>query len=481
MNGSALHELDAVLAPIAAWLGTFAVHSLLACALALAVVARRRAAGEAHEGVLRTALWAPLVSSTMQLVWLGSPWAAVANALAPLAAGSLAPIDAPSSVDFGSGGAGFAGAEFGAANDAPVLAGAPTFELAPPIAASSVPWAALTVFVALTAAAFGLIALCGSAARLQQLLATREPETDARILQRAATLARELGLRQSPRISRSAVLTTPIAFGLVRPEICLPHRAASLDDASLRAMLAHELAHLQRGDAVWMWAFALVQALFPWQLSLAAARRRWTDLVELRCDAIAAARTSATSVARCLVEVAAWLQPAVQKPVTALGMAARRSALRMRVEAALAAPAVPGMKTATRGAIAVLSLATLTFAAPGFGAHAPKLEAADAPVELEPLLLEQEPPEPFDSDVEPPRAVAGAAAAGPALDDLVALLRREHEQLALDANALDAQLAARPSTESELLRAALQRRLLDLAQLRARLEQRVGRRASETR
>ena len=69
-------------------------------------------------------------------------------------------------------------------------------------------------------------------------------------------------------------------------------------------MLGNELAHLRRADPAWMWLGAWLQALFPWQLLLAASRRQWSRVVELRCDAEAAQHTSATAVARCLIEVA---------------------------------------------------------------------------------------------------------------------------------------------------------------------------------
>ena len=109
-------------------------------------------------------------------------------------------------------------------------------------------WQQLVVGGAALAALGGMFWLVSVAVRLRRLLADRLPEADPRVLSLAATAAEAAGLRQSPHVSRSTRVVTPIAFGLLRQEICLPANAASLDAPSLRAMLAHEIAHLRAAD-----------------------------------------------------------------------------------------------------------------------------------------------------------------------------------------------------------------------------------------
>lgn len=458
MSGVDLGALDAALRPIADWLATFAVHSTLALAAALSLSAllSRRGRG-AQEAMLRGAMWVPFVSATLQATVFGSPWPG------PFAASATAPMA-------------FAAADSPASSIAPAL-----FEVAPalpaPAAAATAeptawPWAVVAVGAAGLCALLGTVWLVLLSRRLGRILAARSPETGPRVLATAATMASALGLRHSPHVSRSARLATPIAFGWLRPEICLPARADSLDDAALAALLGHELAHLRRGDPAWMWFAVTVQALFPWQPLLAPVRRRWSRLVELRCDAVAAARTSPTSVARCLVEVAGWLLPC-DEPVAALGMAARPSALRERVQAVLQSGAMPRPGRLTASAIAALSLSALTFAAPGAAGR----EVA-SPIVL--ALDAGEDPGRESVDSTDPIAASPAVDRG-ALAESIRLVQREHDLVAAEAARLFAALAADPAPSSERLAEALRQRLLDLARLRARLEARWSALATRSR
>ncbi|MCA8977033.1 MAG: hypothetical protein KDC98_20090 [Planctomycetes bacterium] len=349
------------------WLVTFAIHSTcaLGMAAALSLVMRRRWLVW-QERMLRFSLWVALLSSSLQVAFATTP---LSLSLRP----DLAAVE-PVSI----------AGELPSPADLAAIPG-------PALATSAPGWwssAEVLASIALGLALLGGLWLLRTYGRLRRVLRNREPETDGRCLAIAADVARSLGLRQSPHVSRSQQILTPIAFGCLRPEICLPVRAASLDDEALRAMLAHEVAHLRRLDPAWMWLVAGLNALFPWQPLLALVRRRWSHLVELRCDAIAAGQTSPTAVARCLLDVAGWLRPGQQVPTVALGMAARPSALRRRVEAALHEAAAGRVNRPLSVAFSGLSLATLTFAAPGVDstpmASGPEPAAITLPVEIRP-------------------------------------------------------------------------------------------------
>ncbi|HZN39972.1 MAG TPA: M56 family metallopeptidase [Planctomycetota bacterium] len=429
---------------VADWLCTFALHStlVLGIALLLGTALRNRAIGF-QEGALRLSLWAALVSSSVQYFALGSPWPFLAlTPNAPLLSGGLV-ADEPAAV--------------------PVL---------PAMTAPDVvPWSGPIAIVAAAAGlmVLGLLWLWFVRVSLHRVLALRQPDVDSRVLAMAATVARGLGMRQSPHVSTCEFIATPIAFGLIRPEICLPARACELGDASLRAMLAHEIAHLRRGDPGWMWLAAWLQALFPWQVLFLAVRRRWARLIEFRCDAIAAQHSSPTAVARCLLDVAEWLRPGSGTPLVALGMAARASSLRERIEAALKPQRRSRPHRLVAMACSGVSLSALTLVAPGVAA------TSSAPAPSAPTAIVSESP-----------AAAVFAALGakiPAASPLrsaAQLLQQEHAELVAEVASLRADLEGRrKSPELEQLVSMLTHRLLVLERLSARLRVRLDRRDIE--
>jgi hypothetical protein len=99
----------------------------------------------------------------------------------------------------------------------------------------------------------------------------------------------------------------PAAFGVRRWTIVLPERAVGLPEDDLRALLAHELAHLVRGDSCWLWISRIVCSCLAFQPLNQLARREWQRAAEFLCDNWAVNRTgSSLALARCLTEVAGW-------------------------------------------------------------------------------------------------------------------------------------------------------------------------------
>ena len=132
-------------------------------------------------------------------------------------------------------------------------------------------------------------------------------------------------------LSCSRTLRVPIAFAR---EICVPVRALrALPHDELRALLAHEAAHVVRRDAAWLAIAAAVRALGWWQpLNLVAAARLRLAM-ELCCDERAAAQPhERAALARCLITVAEW---SVEEYPGFAAMASRGSALRRRLETLL--------------------------------------------------------------------------------------------------------------------------------------------------
>jgi len=441
---------------VVAWLLTFALHSTCALggALVLTALLRRRALG-VQEAALRWSLWAALLSATLQIAVLGSTWSV----------GDLAPEPKPFTPP-------------PAISTEPLQRMVATVEPepAPAIVPVEPPldWRGMVGAASLLAAGGGLVWLWSVQHRLRVLLATRRPETDPRVLTLAARAARGLGLQQSPHLSRCPHIATPIAFGWLRPEICLPERVDALDDASLRAMLAHELAHLRRGDPAWMWGGAVLQALFPWQPLLLVVRRRWAQLVELQCDAVAAHHAGSTAVARCLLDVAEWLRPEARQPLGALGMAAKPSALRVRVETALRGERCCQPSARSVHLAGGLAVGVLAFAAPGL-AIAPVADATVPVLDVGDDLAASSAPE-F-----PELPAPAAAPDNSPVVELLAALTAEQRELQREAADLQASLAFAPEPELRELQSLLVERLRRLETQRQRLSALLAARAKETR
>jgi HEAT repeat protein len=124
-------------------------------------------------------------------------------------------------------------------------------------------------------------------------------------------------------------------------EICLPRAALSeLDAAQQRSVLAHELAHLQRKDPLWLVLGTTLEQLLFFQPLNRLARRNMQEVAEYLCDDWAAVCDgSGLPIARGLASVAKWLD-GEERGVPLAGMAERPSLLVARVQRLLEATAV---------------------------------------------------------------------------------------------------------------------------------------------
>jgi hypothetical protein len=192
----------------------------------------------------------------------------------------------------------------------------------------------------------------------------------------------DLGRRVT--LSVSDALGSPVAIGVVRPEVCLPRRALTeLAPAAQEAMLAHETAHHVRLDPLWLAGSRAIEVLFVLQPLNLLALRRLRHLAEVRCDAWAASRTGGGLVlAECLTQVAGWIVG--ERGSFAPAMAQRTSALGDRVRRLLGAvtPVEDERRPAVRRAAAAAAVLAVAVLAPRAGAEAPR-PPASAPVVVE--------------------------------------------------------------------------------------------------
>ncbi|MBD8874404.1 M56 family metallopeptidase [Rhodanobacter sp. DHB23] len=110
--------------------------------------------------------------------------------------------------------------------------------------------------------------------------------TDAGLQMRCARQAHTLGLRRAPSVLASPEIASPQVSGGWRPVVLWPARDA-LDEDEAALALAHELAHLKRGDLLFGWVPALAARLFFFHPLLRWAMREYAINREAACDALA--------------------------------------------------------------------------------------------------------------------------------------------------------------------------------------------------
>jgi beta-lactamase regulating signal transducer with metallopeptidase domain len=161
--------------------------------------------------------------------------------------------------------------------------------------------------------------------RFERLLRYARP-APAALQERAGHLARRLGLRRCPGVWFLPAPVSPMLWALGRsPRLLLPAALwERLGDEQRDALLAHELAHLRRGDP-WVRRLELVVlGLYWWHPVAWWARRRLREAEEQCCDAwvLWALPAAGPAYAAALVETVAFLsqaRPALPAAASGLG------------------------------------------------------------------------------------------------------------------------------------------------------------------
>ncbi|UYZ63220.1 M56 family metallopeptidase [Hymenobacter weizhouensis] len=105
--------------------------------------------------------------------------------------------------------------------------------------------------------------LLGGLAYVQRLRRYRVQPLAAEWQERLAVLADRAGLKQPVELLESALVRVPVVVGYLRPVVLLPLGTVSgLSTAYLEAILAHELAHVQRRDYVLNLVQSVAETLF---------------------------------------------------------------------------------------------------------------------------------------------------------------------------------------------------------------------------
>ncbi|HET9012745.1 MAG TPA: M56 family metallopeptidase, partial [Gemmatimonadaceae bacterium] len=182
-----------------------------------------------------------------------------------------------------------------------------------------------------------LARLAGGWWRVHRLYHAAFPMPPSRWQPVTERLARQLGLRRLVHVVDAPFVDGPVVIGWLQPVILLPVAALSgLTPEQVRAILAHELAHVRRHDAFVNVAQTLAETLLFYHPAVWWVSSRIRTEREHCCDDVALAVSGdAYAYASALAELESWraAQPAV------LAMAATDGPLLHRVARLLAPPA----------------------------------------------------------------------------------------------------------------------------------------------
>jgi len=204
--------------------------------------------------------------------------------------------------------------------------------------------------------------------RARRMIADSQPVAGEGVLMALEALLSEAGVRREVALRTSASLGAPVLYGLRRPTILLPEDwLDSLSPEDLRALLAHEVAHIKRQDFLTHLLQRLVEIpLFfhpgAWLANrqIALAREELADAWALRNG------VDAGSYARSLTVAAERVQTRLS--VASVGVAEGRSTLLLRVEAIMRRESIKRLSRPSAAALtAVLLACTGAFAAVQMG------------------------------------------------------------------------------------------------------------------
>ena len=120
--------------------------------------------------------------------------------------------------------------------------------------------------------------------RTRRLLRDAQPLTETELSALCAEQVHRLGLRRKPQLRVSSAISSPQVTGLWSATVLLPSDQR-LTPAESAMALAHELAHLRRGDLWLGWIPAIAQRLFFFHPLVTWAVREYALSREAACDA----------------------------------------------------------------------------------------------------------------------------------------------------------------------------------------------------
>jgi beta-lactamase regulating signal transducer with metallopeptidase domain len=218
--------------------------------------------------------------------------------------------------------------------------------------------------------AASLLVLAAGLARLAWIASRARRATSGRLADIAADISRAFDLRRPPVLLQSDHPSLLVTWGTWRPKVLLPSEASTWPEERLRIVLAHELAHVRRGDWLVQMAAEVLRSTYWFNPLVWLACRRLRLESERACDdAVLGLGVDGSEYASELVTLARSFRSARQAFVPAAAIA-RPSSLERRVRAMMNARLNRDPITRSASIAAALVLTAVTVVVAGFGASA---------------------------------------------------------------------------------------------------------------
>ncbi len=108
-----------------------------------------------------------------------------------------------------------------------------------------------------------LIWALGATLMLLRILLSLLSLRTIRMLGQPDPRSESLAKRPDVRFLTSEIVATPLSFGVIKPCVVVPRSLVEgdIDNEQVKGILLHELAHIDRSDAIWQWVVLLTQSL----------------------------------------------------------------------------------------------------------------------------------------------------------------------------------------------------------------------------
>ena len=249
-------------------------------------------------------------------------------------------------------------------------------------------WLSPLLWLWLLGSAVVLIWSLSRIVRFNRALRRAAEPAPERLLRMGQELSATLGLRRTPAIQVTPAQTSPMVWWVGgRVQVVIPEALITvLDDTQMRSVLAHELAHVRRGDHIVRWLEWICCVVLWWNPLTYWARRNLRIHEETCCDALVLESFEVTPVtyANSLLQVLEFLAKPLPRP-PALASPIHGGSLERRFQMMLSNPSTTPrwvLRSLFAGALALLPLGVAQAQSADFDAVATRLQDAVAAGEL---------------------------------------------------------------------------------------------------
>lgn len=208
----------------------------------------------------------------------------------------------------------------------------------------------------------------------------------ARLREALARARQESGMKRTVEVRLTERLACPAACGILRPRILVPAAlAGKLTDANLKAVLLHELSHIERGDLWLNFAQALLQVFYFYNPLVWLANACIRRVREQAVDEAVLARIRDGEVrmySNTLLAIAASSLPAASLGLRLVGVVESKSKLEERIRLMMQRPIPQQARLGLKGLIVVLFVGAVVLPMAGAQSeaerNAPVVRAAPA-------------------------------------------------------------------------------------------------------